>query len=135
MSREIELLKDRLLISKTNEQGYIIYANEEFCKIAGYTVQELIHEPHNIIRHPDMPKWAFQNLWETVKKGEVWEGFVKNSTKDGDYYWVFARVYPIENREGRREYMSVRIAIDKETSKKYEKLYKENFNSEPKNGK
>ena len=93
--REYVLKNDDFLVSQTDEKGIILFANDTFCKIAGYSIDELVGKPHNIVRHSDMPKAAFQNLWETSKKGEVWSGYVKNSTKDGGFYWVFATVYPM----------------------------------------
>jgi PAS domain S-box-containing protein len=82
------------LVSQTDGKGKILFANEDFCKIAGYTLEELIGQPHNIVRHRDMPRAAFKDLWETVKRGQVWKGYVKNATKNGGFYWVFATVYP-----------------------------------------
>ncbi len=82
------------LVSETDEKGIILFANDDFCKIAGYDIDELIGQPHNIIRHKDMPKAAFKDLWETVKKGNIWTGYVKNRAKNGDFYWVYATVFP-----------------------------------------
>ena len=81
MQQEIELQKDTMIVSETDEKGIIVYANEDFCKIAGYTKDELIGQAHNFVRHPDMPKVAFKDLWETVKKNNIWNGIVKNKTK------------------------------------------------------
>lgn len=86
MSREYVLRETDFLVSQTDAQGRILFANEDFCKAAGYTLDELVGKPHSIVRHPDMPKAAFGDLWETVKKGQVWNGYVKNRTKDGGYY-------------------------------------------------
>ena len=92
-----KLLKQTsLLVSETDEKGVIRYANEEFCAMAEYDVTELEGKPHNIIRHPDMPKAAFKDLWQTVKSGETWTGYVKNSTSTGGFYWVYAIVSTIE---------------------------------------
>ena len=74
--------------------------NEDFCKIAGYSLEELVGKPHNIVRHPEMPKKPFKSLWDTIQKGEIWTGYVKNATKDGGYYWVFATVYPLRGSDG-----------------------------------
>ena len=93
--KEYVLKSDDFLVSQTNEKGIILFANDDFCKIAGYTLEELIGKPHNIVRHKDMPRVAFKGLWETIKRGEIWTGFVKNSTKDGGFYWVYAVVYPM----------------------------------------
>jgi len=112
--REVELDRDTLIVSETNEKGIIIYANSDFCKIAGYTKDELIGKPHNIVRHPDMPKSAFKDLWDTIKAGKVWNGVVKNSTKDGGFYWVYATIYPSVDVNGKRRYVSVRVKPTKE---------------------
>ena len=124
-SGEIELDTRAFLVSETDEKGIINFANDEFCKYAGYTVEELIGKPHNIVRHPDMPRAAFKDLWDTIKSGKKWRGFVKNSTKDGQYYWVFATIYPFNNCEGSKGYISCRRVVSEMEKEKYEKLYKE----------
>ena len=83
------------LVSTTDLNGTITYANAEFCEIAGYSLDELIGQHHNIVRHPDMPKAAFKDLWEKLKRGDSWRGMVKNRCKNGDYYWVDAYVTPL----------------------------------------
>ncbi|MDP2850185.1 MAG: PAS domain-containing protein [Sulfuricurvum sp.] len=113
------------LVSQTDSKGKIIFANEDFCKIAGYTLEELIGQPHNIVRHRDMPHAAFKDLWDTVKAGKVWKGYVKNATKNGGFYWVFATVYPnIECGEGQGGYMSCRRKASPAEIKAAEELYK-----------
>lgn len=84
-----------LIVSSTDLKGIITYANRKFCEISGYTKNELIGKNHNIVRHPDMPKTAFEELWETVKAGKEWTGIVKNLRKDGRYYWVYSHVSSI----------------------------------------
>ena len=103
----------------------IVLDDYAFCKIAGYGIDELIGKPHNTVRHPDMPKAAFKDLWETVKKGNIWTGYVKNATKDGDYYWVFATVYPTITSEGTKGYLSCRRKASIEEIKTHENLYKQ----------
>jgi aerotaxis receptor len=125
MGHETILDEYTFLVSETNEKGILRFANNDFCKIAGYSLDELIDKPHNIVRHPDMPKSAFKDLWETVKKGNIWTGFVKNSTKDGGYYWVFATVYPFESDDGKKGYLSCRKKASVDEIKTHEKLYKE----------
>lgn len=125
MSKEIILDDYAFLVSETNEKGNIIFANDDFCEIAGFTVDELIGKPHNIVRHKDMPKAAFKDLWETVKRGEVWTGYVKNATKNGDFYWVFATVFPTTTSEGTKGYISCRKKAAIEEIKQYELLYKQ----------
>ncbi len=88
-----KILKDSdFLVSQTDSKGIILFANEDFCEVAGYTLEELVGKPHSLVRHPDMPRAAFKDLWSTVKAGKVWKGYVKNATKNGGYYWVFATV-------------------------------------------
>jgi aerotaxis receptor len=89
-----------LIVSSTDLKGIITYANRTFCKIAGYTKQELTGKNHNIVRHPDMPKAAFKELWDTVKDGKEWTGIVKNLRKDGLYYWVYSHITPIMDNNG-----------------------------------
>lgn len=97
------------LVSQTDAKGTILFANDDFCKVAGYELSELVGKPHNIVRHPDMPKAAFKSLWETVKSDKVWSGYVKNRTKDGGFYWVYATVYPMfDEIKGERVYLSCR---------------------------
>ena len=84
-----------LIISSTNLNGIMTYANRKFCEITGYTKNELIGHNHNIIRHPDMPKALFKELWETITAGKEWTGIVKNLRKDGKYYWVYSHISPI----------------------------------------
>ncbi len=120
---EIFLSPTHLLVSETDEKGFIKYANEDFCYFAEYSVVELEGKPHNIVRHPDMPKAAFKDLWDTVKRGDIWRGFVKNSTKNGNFYWVYATVFPYTNSDGQKGYLSVRKMATKEETQKYDALY------------
>lgn len=106
---EIKLQKDTLIVSETDEKGILIYANEEFCKISGYTKDELIGQDNNIVRHPDMPKETSMELWNTIQKGEIWNGIVKNKTKNGDYYWLNATAYSSLDAKGNKRYISIRI--------------------------
>ena len=96
------------LVSTTDLNGDITYANAEFCQIAGYSLEELIGQHHNIVRHPDMPKAAFKDLWEKLKRGESWRGMVKNRCKNGDYYWVDAYITPLLKNGEISGYQSVR---------------------------
>jgi len=96
---EEHLFQGRVIISETDEKGIITYANRKFCEISGYTPDELVGKPHNIIRHPDMPKAAFQKMWETIKGGQNWHGLVKNLRKDGLYYWVETEITPVKDAD------------------------------------
>jgi PAS domain S-box-containing protein len=97
-----------VLVSEADSKGKIRFANEDFCKISGYELEELIGQAHSIVRHEDMPKSTFVDMWKTLKLGHTWAGFIKNSVKNSDeYYWVYARIYPII-RNGERYYISCR---------------------------
>jgi len=112
------------LVSETDAKGNILFANEDFCKIAEYTIDELIGNPHSMVRHKDMPKAAFADLWKTVQKGEIWTGYVKNATKSGGYYWVFATVFPFESCDGSKGYLSCRRKASNEEINTATNLYK-----------
>ena len=90
----------KLIVSCTNTEGIITQCNQAFVDMSGFTREELIGQPHCILRHPDMPKAAFADLWATVQAGNKWRGYVKNLRKDGGYYWVHAVVVP-NVREGK----------------------------------
>ncbi len=105
----------KVIISQTDAQGVITYANKRFCEISGYTADELVGSPHNIIRHPDMPKKLFAKMWQTIQSGQVWNGLVKNLRKDGLYYWVDTEILPIKDDDG---VISGYIAVRKNTTPK-----------------
>ncbi|MCK9256989.1 MAG: PAS domain-containing protein [Sulfurospirillaceae bacterium] len=120
---ETEVPEAELIISRTDLKGFITYANETFAQISGYTIDELIGKPHNIVRHKDMPKSVFKTLWETIQSGKKWEGAVKNRRSDGGYYWVWAEVSGVEKDGKVVEYKSMRYPMSIEDKKKYQKLY------------
>lgn len=109
MNSEVKMSEDMIIVSETDAKGNIIFANQDFCKIAGYTLDELIGKPHNMVRHSDMPKVAFEDLWKTIRSGKVWNGIVKNKTKSGDFYWVNATAYPSKTQDGKLRYISIRV--------------------------
>ena len=113
------------LISTTDLKGQITYVNEDFIKVSGFEWDELIGKPHNVIRHPDMPPAAFKDLWETIKKGEVWSQLVKNRCKNGDHYWVVAYVTPVYAGDEIVGYQSIRTKPTHDQVHKAEKLYRE----------
>ncbi len=126
MSNKEKILDDyAFLVSETDEKGVIRFANKDFCNIAEYEIDELIGKPHNVVRHKDMPKVAFKDLWETVKKGNIWTGYVKNATKSGDFYWVFATVYPFISCDGTKGYLSCRRKASRDEIEKMSKIYEE----------
>ncbi len=99
------------LLSETDLKGNIIYANDKFCEISGYTREELEGHSHNMVRHPDMDKKIFRQMWETIRAGKIWEGRVKNKKKDGGYYWVEAIIAPIMENGKIVKYMASRQDI------------------------
>lgn len=125
MSREVQLEKSTMIVSETDLKGNIIYVNNDFCKIAGYTKDELIGQPHNIVRHQDMPKVAFKDLWDTVLSGKTWNGIVKNNTKNGDFYWVNATAYGVTKKNGEKRILSVRVKPTQKEVLNAAELYKE----------
>ena len=115
---------DITLMSTTDLQSYITHANDTFVQVSGYQLNELLDKPHNLVRHPDMPKAAFADMWYTLKQGEPWSGIVKNRRKNGDHYWVRANAVPMV-REGRvTGYMSIRTRATDEEIAAVEPLYK-----------
>lgn len=114
-----------LIISRTDLSGVITYVNETFAQISGYSVDELVSKPHNIVRHPDMPKKIFTEMWDSLKKHGKWQGYVKNLRKDKGFYWVFATVSGVYKDGKLVEYKSIRIPINYQNKLKYQKLYDE----------
>jgi methyl-accepting chemotaxis protein len=105
---EYKLKENDSIVSKTDTRGMITYINDDFLRVSGFTTQELIGSPHNIVRHPDMPAEAFEDMWRSLKAGRPWTGMVKNRCKNGDYYWVLANATPIYENNNLIGYMSVR---------------------------
>lgn len=109
---QLAIINATAIVSKTDLKGNIIYVNDMFCEVAQYTREELIGQPHNIVRHPDMPAEAFEDVWRTISSGKIWKGQVKNKKKDGTHYWVQATISPIIGENGKPfEYMAVRYLI------------------------
>ncbi|HFG7359454.1 TPA: methyl-accepting chemotaxis protein [Salmonella enterica subsp. enterica serovar Typhimurium] len=114
---------DTTLMSTTDLESYITHANDTFVQVSGYQLNELLAQPHNLVRHPDMPKAAFADMWYTLKQGEPWSGIVKNRRKNGDHYWVRANAVPMI-REGRvTGYMSIRTRATDDEVAAVEPLY------------
>ena len=124
MEQELFLENGMIIVSETDRQGNILYANSDFCKLCGYTKDELIGQAHNIVRHRDMPKAAFKDLWETIQTGEIWNGIVKNKTKNNEFYWVNATVFTSKDVNGELRYISVRVKPTKEEIENATTLYK-----------
>lgn len=120
---------DELFFSTTDQKGIIQYGNDVFVKISGYSKDELIGAPHNIIRHPDMPKVVFKLLWDTIKSNKMIAAYVKNMASDGSYYWVLAVVFPIKG-----QYLSVRLKPTTAYRTAAEDIYKLVLAEEKENG-
>jgi len=117
-------LANRPIISKTDLKGVITFVNKAFCTLTGYEKNELLGKPHNIIRHPDMPKSVFKNLWDTIEKNKEWRGIIKNLRKDGKFFWVETFIEPIFDDNGKKiGYISVRKPISQSDKTKYSEIY------------
>lgn len=115
---------DLYLLSETDEKGIITYVSKSFARVAGYTPKELLGQPHNVVRHPEMPRVAFKDLWDNVQSKGFWTGYVKNARKGGGFYWVFATVLRKIDKNGKISYVSIRTKPPREEVKKAEELYK-----------
>ena len=107
-SHEVLLDDMAFLLSKTDLNGVITYANQDFIRISGFSESELVGQSHNVVRHPDMPTEAFEDMWRNLKAGKSWTGLVKNRTKSGDYYWVETNAAPIIENGQVTGYLSAR---------------------------
>lgn len=123
INEEVSFNSNEELVSVTDKSGVMQYANEAFCRIAGYSSDELIGQHHNIVRHPDMPKEAFADLWVKLKAEQPWRGAVKNRCKDGKYYWVDAFVTPLYEHGVLVGYQSVRSKLEPEYKIRAQNLY------------
>ncbi len=121
--QEFPFPADKTLVSVTDLKGRITYCNEVFVAVSGYTKEDLLGQPHNIIRHPDMPEEAFRDLWATIRSGAPWSGVVKNRRKNGDHYWVMANATPMMNGNSITGYLSVRTPVTAATAMAAERLY------------
>lgn len=121
--REHPFPAGQALVSTTDLQGRILYCNPAFIEVSGYTREELLGQPHNMIRHPDMPEEAFRDMWQTIESGQPWSGLVKNRRKNGDHYWVMANVTPLLDGDRPVGYMSVRTLPDRQQVSEAETVY------------
>lgn len=121
----------RAIVSETDLDGVITFANRRFCEISGYTTIELVGQPHNIIRHPDMPKAAFAQVWRTIQSGTIWHGLVKNLRKDGKFYWVDTEVSPIYDNNGIvKGYMAAQKPASRKNIEETAEIYKKMIEQE-----
>lgn len=123
--REYVLSEEAVLISRSDLKGNVTYANPTFVEVSGYSREELIGAPHNLLRHPDMPAAAYADFWKTIQAGATWQGVVKNRRKNGDHYWVHATVAPLRDGERLVGYTSVRRKASANLVAKAEKVYAE----------
>lgn len=119
-----------LIVSQTDPHGRITMCNEAFEIMSGFTEAELLGRPHHLVRHPDMPRAAFADLWATIQQGQRWSGYVKNLRKDGGYYWVFATVIPRISDGAISGYTSVRRAPSRGKVEAAARLYAGMLNAE-----
>ncbi len=121
-----EYMFDNLVIvSQTDEKGNITYANKAFSQVSGYDVDELVGQPHNIVRHPDMPATTFEKMWSTIKSGQAWNGIIKNIRKDGRFYWVDTEILPIkDDSDNITGYIAARRAASRKDIVDTEEAYK-----------
>lgn len=123
-NQEFEFKENQIIVSKTDTKGRITYGNEVFIEMSGYEEHELLGTPHNLLRHPDMPKAVFKLLWQTIQAGDEINAYVKNLRKDGGYYWVFANVTPSFDKNDKIiGYFSVRRKPKKATLEVVKELY------------
>lgn len=122
---EVQMKKGTILVTRTDQKGIITYANDAFIEISGFTKDEIIGKNHNVVRHPDMPAAAFEDLWATINAGNPWTALVKNRTKQGDYYWVEANVTPVFKDGNIHEFLSVRFSPSRDEISKAEAFYRD----------
>ena len=116
---------EQTLVSVTDLKGRIVYCNPAFVAVSGYSAAELMGQPHNLVRHPDMPEEAFRDMWDTIQSKQPWTGLVKNRRKNGDYYWVRANATPMVDGDQVTGYLSVRTSPSRESVAGAESLYAE----------
>ena len=121
--RNVDIAQDANILSTTDLGSSITYANQDFVDVSGYSREELLGAPHNLLRHPDMPSAAFAHMWQTLKSGRSWMGMVKNRCKNGDHYWVSAYASPVTRDGVAVEYQSVRTRPDARRVMAAERVY------------
>lgn len=118
-----EIADEEVLISRSDHQGRITYANQTFVKVSGYSLDEIMGEPHSLFRHPTMPKAVFQNLWETIEAGKTWQGLIKNRRQSGEAYWLHTTIAPLLDGGRVVGYTSIRRKASAEAVAQAERVY------------
>ncbi|MEA1919181.1 MAG: PAS domain-containing protein [Campylobacterota bacterium] len=121
----------RSLISETDTKGNITFVNRKFVEMSAYPKDEALGQPHSILRHPDMPKAAFAEMWKIIKSGKIWDGYVKNLRKDGKFYWVIVHIVPkFDDDKNIVGYIASRKVPDRDKIASIEKSYKKMLEAE-----
>ncbi len=124
VDEEYQFDNEGVLVSQTDLDGIITYANQKFREVSGYSYDELVGKPHSIVRHPDMPHVTFAKMWDTIKSGQVFNGTIKNMRKDGRYYWVDLEILPIKDDNGQvTTYMAAARPASRKDIEENEELY------------
>jgi aerotaxis receptor len=114
-----------IIISQTDLEGNIVFANRKFCEVSGYSAKDLMGAPHSIVRHPTMPRVIFEKMWNTISTGHTWNGLLKNMRKDGKYYWVDTEILPIEDENHKvTGYIASRKPASRKTIEENEATYR-----------
>ena len=136
LNQYLELLNKVAIVSKTDPRGKILFINDIFSEVSGYAKGELIGKSHNIVRHPEMPKEIFKEIWNTINQGNIWKGKIKNMTKDGNSYYVNATILPIyDDNESIIGYMGIRFLIteDEDNNREFRKKVAKHIKSSNEN--
>jgi aerotaxis receptor len=125
------VVEGNAIISQTDINGNITYANKAFCTVSAYSIEELLNQPHNIVRHPDMPKTVFEKMWSTIQSGQAWNGLIKNLRKDGMYYWVETEILPIKDNDNTiTGYIAARRAASRKDIEENKETYRKMLEAE-----
>ncbi|MDQ8003430.1 MAG: PAS domain S-box protein [Pedobacter sp.] len=123
INHESEKADHNVIYSLTNQKGIILYANDKFCEVSGYTKEELVGANHNIVNSGLHSKDFFKKMWLTVGKGNIWQGEIRNKKKNGDFYWVDTVIFPVyEHQQKQKQYFSIRTLIDDKKEAEHKKL-------------
>ena len=125
MNTEIKLDEYAFLVSESSHEGIIRFASDDFCKLSEYSLDELSGQSLKVIYHDDMPKKILDELWSTIGRGETWVGYVKNSTKNGNYFWTFTNIYPFTSSNGESGYLSCRKKASDREIEQYTLIYQQ----------